>query len=92
MNQRLKFISSNDLSKTDININGFVEDPLMFLEKYFLALSNINVNVVALGGGAGMGKTHLCRLFMRQLLKRIQETGSRKFAIPIMVDMIEVEN
>lgn len=62
------------------------------LEKYFLAESNTKVNVVALQGGAGLGKTHLCRKLTRTLLKRIQVTGSRKIAIPIMVDMTEVEN
>jgi len=29
---------------------------------------------------------------MKNLLKRIQHTGSRKVHIPIMVEMIEVEN
>lgn len=62
------------------------------LEKYFLALSNIKVNVVALGGGPGIGKTYICRKLMKHLLKRIQHTGSRKVHIPIMVEMIEVEN
>ncbi|KAL4489095.1 hypothetical protein ABPG73_005582 [Tetrahymena malaccensis] len=39
-----------------------------------------------------MGKTHLSRELMRRLMKQIQDTGSRNIAIPILVEMIEVEN
>ncbi|EAR91599.2 NACHT domain protein (macronuclear) [Tetrahymena thermophila SB210] len=92
VNQRLKFISSNALSKTEINIDGLVEDSLQMLEKYFLVEANTTINVVAIKGGPGMGKTHLSRELMRRLMKKIQETGSRNIAIPILVEMIEVEN
>lgn len=43
-------------------------------------------------GGPGLGKTHLCRKLVKSLLRRIKETGSRTIAIPLMVEMIEVEN
>ncbi|KAL4489273.1 hypothetical protein ABPG72_006337 [Tetrahymena utriculariae] len=92
VNQRLKFISSNALSKTEINIDGLVEDSLQMLEKYFLVEANTTINVVAIKGGPGMGKTHLSRELMRRLMKKIQDTGSRNIAIPILVEMIEVEN
>lgn len=73
-------------------MNGFVEDPLRMFESYFLAESNTKVNVVALKGDAGIGKTHMCRQLVRRLIEKIQKTGSRSTAIPIMIEMTEVEN